>query len=159
METFGCDWDETQAVTLQHDKEHVVAIIHTVGDREDGEWLYLAPEKARQVARAITLASLAVEGVDVTQPLFVAPETATSVDPHDAIPVEPCPDTNHECDPLCSARKSCQESTARTPARTPDAEPEPALRGREGVFLAARRLAGPAASLAEVLTLARYLEG
>ncbi|AUG87172.1 hypothetical protein HOS58_gp40 [Streptomyces phage Attoomi] len=169
-ETFGCDWDGNQAVTVDHDTEHVEVNLHEVGEPGDATCVYLAPEVARRVARAITLASFAVEGQDVTDALFVSPEALEAatraeggVEMPDAIPVEPCPETNVGCDPVCPSREDCRESAMRDLFREPDMEPVPyALvdehQDRADAFLAARELAGPAANLDDVLKLAAFLE-
>jgi hypothetical protein len=161
-ETFVCDWDGSSAVEIRHDDSHVEIRVAETEDGEDFLLVYLEPETARRFARAVTLASLAVEGEDVEA---VRQAVEEFVDVKDTgYKSEPCPETNDGCDPLCSARSECRASAIQDLFREPDTEPVPyALvdehADRADAFLAARDLAGPAANLDDVLKLAQYLEG
>jgi hypothetical protein len=164
-ETFECDYDAGTTVTVGQDRDGYVEITTedsgNVLDPATALALYLTPESARRFARAVTLASFAVEGEDVSDAL----EAEAMKDTMDTgAPSEPCPETAEGCDPLCSARPECHRAAVEDLFREPDAEPVPyALvdehADRADAFLAAREVAGPAANLDDVLKLAQYLEG
>ncbi|MGW7270785.1 hypothetical protein ACWGH5_09720 [Streptomyces sp. NPDC054864] len=165
-ETFECDYDAGTTVTVDQDKDGYVEITTedsgNVLDPATALALYLTPENARRFARAVTLASFAVEGEDVSDVVKAAEDMKDTMDT--GAPSEPCPETNDGCDPLCSARPECHASAVEDLFRGPDTEPVPyALvdehADRADAFLAAREVAGPAASLDDVLKLAAYLEG
>lgn len=166
-ETFECDYDAGTTVTVDADLTDGFVDITTEDSGTARELatalaLYLTPENARRFARAVTLASFAVEGEDVADVVKAAEDMKDTMDT--GAPSEPCPDTNDGCDPLCSARAECHRVAMEDLFQEPDTEPVPyALvdehEDRADAFLAAREVAGPAASLDDVLTLAAYLEG
>ncbi|WP_338932661.1 hypothetical protein WEB32_29800 [Streptomyces netropsis] len=162
-EKFTCDYDPDTELTVQADPDGFVEITTEEPPTPLVPGIavaaYLTPETARRFARAITLASFAVEGEDVSDVLRAEAEAmAETMDT--GAPSEPCPETDERCDPLCSARAECGKAALEDLFRSPvladftdGADVSPGER-----FLCARELAGPAASLDDVLKLARYLE-
>ncbi|MGK5729817.1 hypothetical protein [Streptomyces sp. URMC 124] len=162
MEKFACDYDPDTELTVRADPDGYVEIATEEGETPLVPGMctaaYLRPEAARVLARAITLASLTVEGDDVSDALEGEAEAMRETMDTGA-PSEPCPETDEGCDPLCASRAECGKAALadlfRPPAVvdfTDNVELSPEER-----FLDARELAGPAASLDDVLKLARYL--
>ncbi|KIZ17307.1 hypothetical protein [Streptomyces natalensis] len=162
-EAFNCEYDPDVELKVRQDPDGFVEI--SVEDPTPpgapGVSLaaYLKPESARRFARAVTLASFEVEGEpldDVLQGEALAIKETMET----GSPSEPCPETNHRCDPMCSARAECHRSAMKDLFRSPDKSvvfTDEMGNERAEAFLAARELAGPAANLDDVLTLADYL--
>ncbi|MGW2633792.1 hypothetical protein ACWC2K_31295 [Streptomyces chattanoogensis] len=162
-ETFNCDYEPGAQLAVRQDPEGFVEITvdaPTVPGAPDMALAaYLKPEAARRFAMAVTLASFAVDGEpmgDALQAEALALKETTETGYRSV----PCPETNEGCDSVCSARPECHQAAIEDLFRAaPDpqpADPEPRV-SREERFLEARELAGPAASLDDVLKLADFL--
>ncbi|MFB7643910.1 hypothetical protein ACFC0S_03060 [Streptomyces sp. NPDC056084] len=154
-ESFPDEWTEETQLSLREDPDGYVEL--SVGPAPGtGESLrayplavLLSPETARRLARAVTLTTFRLEGEDVT----------------DAVP-EPCPDTAKPCVTDCPLRRACRDSALEDIYRAdledgthpPTLSPMVLELSPEERFLEARELAGPAASLDDVLRLAAFLK-
>ncbi|WP_411140081.1 hypothetical protein [Streptomyces sp. x-80] len=154
-ETYECEWDGKTQLSVSEDPDGYVELaVGPVADPDDhprdNRGVLLTPDTARRLARTVTLTTFSLEGEDIS----------------DAVP-EPCPDSNKPCAVDCPLRRTCHETALDdVPRASLDDGTAPPLHYPAGAeptaaesFLAARKLAGPAASLDDVLRVADYLKG
>ncbi|MGW1840357.1 hypothetical protein [Streptomyces sp. NPDC002067] len=143
--TFGCDDGSTEGTVRPDPDGYVELVLRDVGVGREPKVLHLEPEDARRFARAVTLASFDAEGVDVSDAL------RTAIGPGAGA----CPKGDGPCGARHPDRLAWRgkEGEDTTPPHRPAEGPA----GPRDRFLAARKLAGPAAHLDDVLKLAAYL--
>ncbi|UQA92840.1 hypothetical protein [Streptomyces halobius] len=149
-EEFECDYDGGTCATVQADPDGYVEVeVQRLDDGpEPPAYVYLAPEAARRFARTVTLASITAEGEQAPQV-----PTTTASEPAPAL----CPEDNGACSADCAERPGCHRAAVADlfrPVEPPAGFGQP---DKEVLFLRARKLAGPAANLDDVLKVACYL--